>query len=227
MLQKVAHSTPRWFFFPLTQNYRSSNDNNSLSFKNQFSVCVLFLKIYRVVGRDSRSRNLHHFLFPRRIMVLQTSLGFQSEMFPPCPFMSGKHTLNTFKHKTICQGLAVRVPGSFSCFASQTFLDFSLLPPALFNIRSVCLGLVWTIRMNWLCVLRQASRTDDLEMSTVKKNHPALFASDFKKYQNTVLLISTLLRKGGAPLLICIRSLFWSLRAAAFVSWSTTALHSH
>lgn len=112
-------------------------------------------------------------------------------MLPPCPYRSGKHTLNTFKHRTFC------LPGSFSCFASHTFLDFSLLPPALFNIGLVCLGLVWIIRMNSLCVLCQTDRTNDLEMSTVKKSYPVLFASDFKKQQNTVLLPSMLLRKRG------------------------------
>lgn len=114
-------------------------------------------------------------------------------MLPPCPYRSGKHTLNTFKHRTFC------LPGSFSCFASHTFLDFSLLPPALFNTGLVCLGLVWIIRMNSLCVLCQTDRTNDLEMSTVKKSYPVLFASDFKKQQNTVLLPSMLLReKGGS-----------------------------
>lgn len=156
------------------------------------------------MGKDSRSRNLDHFLFPRRIMVLQTSSGFQSKTLPPCPYLSGTHPLNTFQHKTFCLGrYPVRVPGSFPCFTSHTFLDFSLLPPALFNIGLVCLVLVWTIRMKWLCVLRQAHRTDDLEMSNVKKSYPALFASDFKKEQNAVLLTSTSLRKG--------RVLCWSV----------------
>lgn len=54
MLQKVAHSTPScvvFFFFLLTQNYISSNDNNSLSFKNQFSVVFYFFKFMELWGK--------------------------------------------------------------------------------------------------------------------------------------------------------------------------------
>lgn len=77
------------------------------------------------MGKDSRSRNLHHFLFPRRIMVLQTSFGFQSKMLSPSPYRRGKHTLNTFKHKTPCLGLAVRVTRQLLIFS---LTDIRLFP---------------------------------------------------------------------------------------------------
>lgn len=69
--------------------------------------------------KDSRSRNLHHFLSPRRIMLLQTSSHSSPTHSLPspgggCMYVGNKYTYSTFRHRNFCLHLAVRLPWSFS-----------------------------------------------------------------------------------------------------------------
>lgn len=137
-------------------------------------------------------------------------------MLPPCPYVSGKHTLNPFKHKTFSVGLTGKGTRQFLAFGLTDTLGLFPAMSCTFQIGLVCPVLVWTIRRNWLCALRQTNRTDDLEMSAVKKKLFRIICLRFLKIAKHCITHLNVVKERGGLLLTCIRLLFWALSCCLY-----------
>lgn len=163
------------------------------------------------MGKDSRSRNLHHFLFPRRIMLLQTSLHSSPIHSLLSPRDGCLYTYSTFRHRNFCLDLAVRLPRSFSWLQNHPWA-FPCTTNICYFAWFECRWSEWTGYAS--CVRLTALIT--LNYPLWRKAILYLLRQIFNSSKHLTL---TFFRKDRVP---C-----WSPSITAFVSQSTTPSHFH